>query len=562
MYDTDLVKEIEDEVIKEFQIIKRTPFIEKTIGLLEIVRAIDDIFYFYSYALPGDDPNNEYWYKYFKQHHNGFYECLEQISYEEDKIENSNLFYNSNPGSKHWANHTLLHCGNLGYTSRFLQLVKQGIFSLEKKESNRLLFKCRIRQSGAEWLETQLQKGLLGKKVLVGLKIPRIKELEAAIEQEFAQKVFLWNTHFIQYDTSPIIDEFFDLQAEAFSKGFVGHDSFTGDSKFNGINYNVIQKVLKWLVASSSKHVSFCAHALNKYGNTKINQWNFLTTPYNIVQLVQTINRDTGIPVDRVKWIVGILTLRKDNLHIHLGAPGSSLPLLIQIEKNWVLRSVAGCLANPFTYLIRCLKFYCKDDYSKNVNLREDYFKEEFYSIFNNGSIITCGKQVELRKDKKILTDIDAMLFDTNNRTLLIVQLKWMDDFGTSMAQRYSMAKNMYESSVKWIDKTDQWLRENDPTNLLHHFNIDHKDKKVEKVEKLILGRFFAHFSDKQIDKRALWCGWPQFVHLTRQKKVRSSIDALIKEIQKEAISKVILKTKVPEENFKLGKYLVTVIVK
>ena len=81
--------------------------------------------------------------------------------------------------------------------------------------------------------------------------------------------------------------------------------------------------------------------------------------------------------------MVDQVTCSSENIGIHLGAPGSSLPPLITNGPDKVLVSMSGSLGNPYTYLLRCLKHYYPNDFFKAVNKREQGFREELYGLFD-----------------------------------------------------------------------------------------------------------------------------------------------------------------------------------
>ncbi len=556
---TNYIDEIESEMARQLEKLKNTPFINKAKGVIEVIRAIDDIFCYYSYVLPKDSENQESFYLYFRTHTNGFYECYEQLCYDEEKETRLHILYPSSEASRDWANYTLQLSGTVGFIYRYIQLTKQGVFGIEKKSSYEVVLKCKM-PSGAEYLETRYQKKYLNNIVSTNLNSKRLNELEPVAYSELEKNVFIWNTHFIKYNTTPSLNEYYLLQGGAYIGGFVGNDAFNDESLFNKIPYKVIKGIIQGFVANSSKHLDFCQVALRKYGIEKLNQWNFYSTLYNINKLVEEISTDTGIDTSTVRWVTDILTLTKDNLKIHLNAPGSSLPPLIKIEKDYVIRSLAGLLSNPFTYLIRCLKHHCPQDYFNAVNGREKRFQENFYSLFESPNVIKCNRVIELKQGKTVLTDIDAMLFDIKEKSLTLVQLKWMDDFGTSMQQRKSMKSNFNHSIRKWIDNVQTWLENNGPTSLLKYFTMDAQNNDVKNINFFVLGRHFSQFSDEQIDNEVAYCAWPQLVEIVKhRKKTNDSMNALMKKIKTKSVKKINLNIVIPSTKYSLGPYSVTI---
>lgn len=546
--------ELEEELKNELQEIKKNLFIDKSIGILEVVRSVDDIFNFISI------PDSDEYYFYFKTHLNGFYEVYEQLCYYEEELKNAYILFKSTENTRAWANEKLQKSGSIGYIYRYLQLAKDNIFSIQKRNNNKILVSINIASSGSEVLEAYMQKNYLYNKTYLSLKHPRIKELEPYVESELPKKVSIKNKHFIKYNTNSLIDEYYNLEADALILAQVGYNAFPNNATFNGIEFQSIYRVLHWLIAATSKHVAFCNAAISKYGVKKINQWDFLSTVYETKKLVKEISSSTKLNKGHVEWIVNALTLSSENIECHLGAPGSSLPIFIKLDQKWILRSVAGILGNPFTYVLRFLRHFYHQDCSKAAQGREDLFRSELYSLIKTPDILKYEKRNIIRKNGKAITDIDAMLYDTRENLLVLIQLKWMDDFGTSMKQRKSMATNFENSIKEWLNGVRSYLKENGQEILLQKFGIKNTGQKIKKPKLLIVGRHFSHFSDFDIDKKATYCSWP-FLCAMVNGDIKS-LQNLIYKIRRKSIKKKNLNIIIPDQVFNIGNKEYTITFK
>lgn len=552
-----LTKEIE----LQKRIIKQSfPSKDNRFSILELTRCWDNIFVLVVFLMNKSDEEYKSKNDLFEFISNGFFGAL-NLFYNDSVNRDGCPLHVSNQESIYWANRVLINMGHIGHFTKLLELYKQKVFSIEQKKDS-FYFKNLTPNPGREALGAndfyfwQMNK-LFHKDVN-----QRLLELKPTIEQQLFDEVEIWNGDFIKYGCTPELDEFYELSANEYSQRMHSYDAFPNYVKFGNLYFSDILEIVKALIGYTLKHKDHCL-ALLKKSNYSINPWNIYPMPYLLQDIAYSISIHKNLVCEHVLEILKAITLTEKNISFLGNAPGDSAPPLIKIGKNHVLQSIGGCLSNPFSYMVRALKYHFEKDYFKAVNEREKVFQQELYDLFESDSIYKSCKNINIRANGKLLTDIDALLFDDVNKRLVIIQLKWMDDFSTSMSKRFSMAKNFYDSSIKWIDKMESWIKTNGIDNLMEYLdNVKSiRTIEVENIELLILGRNFSHFSDKMEDKRAIWCSWYRLLKIvTEDPLLKTDLTKLLNSLRTNSIQNESIPVN-EEMNLQIGKYKILISI-
>src|SRR5207253_2417129 len=152
-------------------------------------------------------------------------------------------------------------------------------------------------------------------------------------------------------------------------------------------------------------------------------------------------------------------------------------------------------------------------DWDRALDAREAIFRDDLYQCLtaqDSSRFFATPGGIKLRKDGRVVTDIDAVIYDRTTGDLALFQLKWQDAFGASLSKRSSGAKNFTAGAQQWVDTVSQWLLMKEDHEIRGHFGLKERTAPPLKVRLFVLGRFAAHFSDYgRPDVRAAWGIWP-----------------------------------------------------
>lgn len=511
----DFINEIKAKIEKDkFKIKKTFPINDCRVSIIELTRAIDSSFVYVYFLLDKEAKEYEQALKVYSFISAGFFNSLNIFI--DNGIYQSGypLFPSDNNGIK-WANDTNIRLGHIGYIEKYIELAKQDLFRIEKINNDYKFTNLSLYPNSEQlvvddfnWWQNQIS---FSEKDL-----KRLDYLKPIVAKQIFEKVSVWKKNFIKYESSPDLDEHYEIVGRFFRRKMVGTDSFPLDSMFGFLRFEEIIMIIEAIIGYSLKHKDHCLALLRKT-NYKINPWNLYPLDERIDDLAYNISIHKNLDYEKVYSFLKTFAIDNKDIKKLGDSAGNAPPPLIRISKEFLLKSIAGILNNPFAYLTRSLKYNYEKDYFNAVNHREKVFKTELYELFNSPNLITISRNINLKLDGKLITDIDALIYDTNSKTIFLIQLKWLDDFGSSMKMRYSMSNNFYNSSIKWIDSVSNWLSKKDIPELLKNDIKSIKNSDIENIELLVLGRNFSHFSDQKEDERAIWCSWYTLVRLVSE---------------------------------------------
>ena len=537
-----LNKLIQDERAKVKSFLLRKDDFTKKLLLLELTRAID-LFY-----LATDKNNDELnaLYQY------GWNEVLSLIF---GKFVNSGKYplIRSTRESWEWANSIIQHCGRVAFCKKIIAFCKANLAYLDCDEDNNVyVYFTDVRdweqfdRDSFNWFQAFVR---------AYLKDPKIKELEKKfpkIQRLLQFSVDTWRTHFIQYESIPEIDEYYDKLGYLISLPMVGRENFSDNAKFGGIEYKNYCQVLEVIIGIALKHVAFCKALVEKEASTKLENITTIVKERNL--LAESVARYMAFDIKDVQQILDCLTLSTENGLHHLSIRQGPPPPFIKLADNLIIQSIAGCQANPYEFLNRELKRRYEKNYFMAVNEREGIFRDQLYYMFPENYFKKIKKAITVKWDN-IETDIDAVIFDSDSKTLALFQLKWQDIFGHSLKERYSRITNFYPKTVEWIEKIELWLKSNNQKTILSTLGLGNENG-FDKVLIFVINRNAAFFTGFNPDERVAWATWYQFFRIFSNipKNMSNKLGILYKIIKKNSPV-----YKEPQElgdyKFKLGGY-------
>jgi hypothetical protein len=384
-------------------------------------------------------------------------------------------------------------------------------------QDNVVRFHCTDKAVGLEAFEkeefTWVQRFIADKEKPI---MDSLTQIEPEVEKMMAPLVRRWRRHYIGYKTTPEIALYYEQRGILLSHLMFGQDSFPGEARFGGFEFDLYRSAVGILIGWMLKHLHFARLLKRKHAELEIP--NLVTVHQEIKVLAAYLSEALLVEHDAAEKALGILTLTPENKR-ELCMPGGAPAPLVRIGAAHVVKSVAGCLNSPFDFMVRSLRHQFPTDWDRAVQLREETFRTELYMLFPGSRFVRMGNPLRLRQGKRDLTDIDAAIFDPENGVAGIFQLKWQEPFGRSMRERESRKMNFLQEAKSWIKSTRGFLESASPRQIAGIFGL--KVKEVEKIKcfrLFILGRNFSHFSgEAEPDDCAAWGLWPQVLRLAAE---------------------------------------------
>lgn len=328
----------------------------------------------------------------------------------------------------------------------------------------------------------------------------------APILAKMDKLLFKWNEDFIGYGADEEVDDFFihgavvDLIQEADWNCFEQKDCF------GGIEYEVFVGAVLLLESISLKHAQFVHIALNKY--PMIDKYNILPVFETKQNVCETFQYMLDIDKAAASYVFDVLSLKQSEIRLYKDAY-LPMPPFIEIAKDYFIRSYAGCLFEPMDFLLFKLKKKYPKHWDKNIQKREKHFRQELYELFPDKLYLKLDRNIVLKNKDKIITDIDACLYDIADGNILFVQLKWQDTIYDSFNSMLSKKKNYIEKVNEWIKSVWDWIQLSDVGTIADYLQVSPDMVNKKKIFLLVVGRHNASYSSSgNVFANAESCQW------------------------------------------------------
>jgi hypothetical protein len=438
----------------------------------------------------------------------------------------------SSKRSREYANSIIQHCGRIEFCRRIIEFIKADLVNASVDSNTiQVVFprrgvKEQFDADAYAWARSLLEDAV------VRPELNRLKRDYEPIERLMRSKVNKWRKHFIQYDTCPEIDAYFEEMSYFRLFPMVDKEEFSHDAMFGGIPYRDYCKLIMVVCGIALKHYHFCLQLLDK--EKGLDPSNLLTIPRDRNGLIESMSMYLEMSPARIEQMLDCISLNSENYAYHTQALAGPPPPFIKIAENSLVHSVAGSQINPFGFLNRELKRRFERDYFVAVNEREGIFRRQLYDIFQSDHYCRCEKPLNVNSEVGI-TDIDAAIYDKDAEVLGIFQLKWQDVFGRSVKERCSRITNLYPQAIGWIDKVENWIALNkhlDPFK--RAFSLSAFAPK--KIFIFVICRHNTYFTGYEVDKRAAWSSVWNLLKVLNSKVLEDSanrIETLYSELKR-----------------------------
>ncbi|PWS27102.1 hypothetical protein DHW03_13945 [Pedobacter yonginense] len=297
----------------------------------------------------------------------------------------------------------------------------------------------------------------------------------------------------------------------------VGHwrveAGFHLDAQIEGLSGADLCFIISLLVSFYLKHGHFAYIASKELPEINLPMSLPIWTP--VEKMIEDTSALPSVDEQLVRKAFSILIFKPSEA-IFLNAHTTKfVPLLIDIGNGFVLRPYSAIAYNPFFSLISLLEFRNPNTRHKLSLPRENWMREELYASFAGVRYQTIKGNIKLRVGKKIITDIDAVVFDNLTGELAIFQLKWQDFYFNDVKKLRSRASNLIHELEGWAIKTTAWISANGNSELARNLRLKiEKSRPMSSIFLFAISRTKARmkgygFSIKA-DNLAV-CNWPQF---------------------------------------------------
>jgi hypothetical protein len=427
-------------------------------------------------------------------------------------------FFPMSDGLHHFALTLMTHHGRVGVAHRLLDLAKAGLM-LPNFNLHSVSFETNSEEIGVEMLDRFEHERLQALETANPDTALGESFDEIAVKLDLRMNTNIWRDHYIQYDSTPLLDDAFEQRATEQMCAAPDFGSIHNQAdfvEFTGSHYNQVATCLRGL---HLKHLAFCREYLQKFPYQRPD--NILTIWTTKDELTESISLRLVLPKKVVRRCLDVLALTPANCTQHLGRMTAAVPSLIEAGREIWIRPLSSGLELQSTFAAIELKRCYSVAWSRNVNLREGTFQRELNSLFRDSRYVTLEGQKRIKKSGNLLTDIDGVVLDQESGTLALFQLKWQEVFGWDEKERRSRAKNFNEECEKWTRITEAFIAEKTPADMAQSLGIPKRQaKNCKQIKLFAIGRFAARFSGAPgcFPHTLALSTWAQFASVRRER--------------------------------------------
>lgn len=356
----------------------------------------------------------------------------------------------------------------------------------------------------------------------------QLEQRHRKMSRDLGQRVDLIEGWRVSYSSTPEIDCYFMDWARLYLRRIHSQELIASDDMIGGRPFSRYLEVLTALSARSQKHIAYAAILRARYPHVHIR--NLLTSHIGRGTFVGSLAEFLDADTEEIKTILKSITLSSENLDVHTSGSETAWAPIVQASEGTLLLPNYGLDINPFLFLLADLRARHERDWFRIANDREGRWIEEICRLFDGPRWQTHGRNLKLRSNGRVETDIDFAVLDRKTNELALFQMKWQHPIGFDNRARRSAGKNFIEESNRWIETVNSWLNRFGAAELRKRLGFE--DLGTPNVRMFVLGRYHAHYAGfDNHDARAVWSDWAHFQRV-RSHAPRRSLSQFASDLQ------------------------------
>jgi hypothetical protein len=429
--------------------------------------------------------------------------------------------------SELWADDAARRAGEIAALAQAIGMVKTGLATVSRDSDRGWTVRLR---SGPRGIERREKDHILAMTARLRQTrrdlVERLEREQRGLAKSLSRYIKLTEGHELSISTPPHVYKHF-LEAVLHSADqMIGPDAFPVDTTFGNLPFGVYRLVALALSAEALLRIT-ASDTLSRQ-DILFDPRVVKTTGWRLPVLARHLGGLIGIPEADAHEAIKPLVLDHESASAFHESARPALPPLVRTASDHVLMSTWGSLDEPFQFLLFRLRQLYPSDWDRAVDSRESVFRCDVYDALvgdARGRFQTSTTGVKIREAGRVLTDIDAIIYDRVTGDLALFQLKWQDPFGASLSKRASAAKNFSTSASEWVRVVSHWLSLMSSEQVCARLGIRTVGDAPLRPLLFVLGRYASHFSDYgPPDPRAAWGTWPQVLNLVARTRHEPSL--------------------------------------
>jgi hypothetical protein len=374
----------------------------------------------------------------------------------------------------------------------------------------------------------------------IGKKRPFPGQAPENINDIISRLIFPWSTSegtMVGYEADPAIDDYFLRAVMPAIDDWRNDAGIHPSARIGDVTGADIATIAVLLASFRVKHMKFV-----DVGNqliTDVNTAMSLSIWRTAQQMQESVT--TACPIDpgSAARALRLLTAVPEDAQLYQQNPTPYVPLLIEIADDYLLAPVSSVFRNPLHGFRTIQERLDQRAATAFRTPREEWMRTELVHLFQGTRYRTIDRSVELRRNGRLLTDIDAAIFDVTTGELALFQLKWQDFDSSDITKRRSKAKNFVDQVEQWGDRVTSWVESSGTNELMSVLRLK-RHPPVSAIRLFAVGRSASRFRiygyATTVQNLAV-CSWPQLIRLRYEVgPIRYVLSEIQQRIQQESL--------------------------
>ncbi|WHQ75051.1 hypothetical protein [Pantoea sp. Lij88] len=443
----------------------------------------------------------------------------------------------------------VLGLGMIEHGRRVGQSVNAGIAKITQSGSNDFTITLPSNIIDEESYENTINnyyKEIYNNNLLEIYKTSFMQKLKLDVDKELFDSVYPFANHYIGYETSPLLDEFFFALSYNELVNYDGYDTFHYLTKFGGIEFQKYKLALAFIMSTFSRHEKSAEMLTTKHPEIKLE--NILTissyTSEYTESMCEAINHFgsalkgyTHTTFDDAKKIFEVLSCSRKNTAL-LDRPGAELPLLIQSSEESFFRCITARHSSPFQFLLDSLRYHFSKDYDRHQQTREKVLQNAVRRLLTkNFNGLEFKQNIKIKINNRTLTDIDLVIIEESTGDTFLCQLKHQELYGSDLHAKYTRTARLKEQAKNWLNSINKWLADTTQPDVRATLRVSKKTPALT-IYKVFITKHYAYpVKNLSYNNDTIYCNWAQLnyaIHsINNAKDVKENkINSIIEKIK------------------------------
>jgi hypothetical protein len=403
------------------------------------------------------------------------------------------------------ADEHLINCGKLAIVGRLAALERYGLAETSYAADGTLVIEVASDAEDAEELDAGWRHYDRKTAPLVSRKA-RLMRMKDWVARRLDRSVDVIDGWYLRYDGDSVLAAYHREYARLESAGIAEAEALPPTVPIGGRLFNEWTERAVQARASAYQHIAYATRLLNRHSALSLRN---LLTCFARREDVFELWASRGESPLGAKRLTASLTLDASSARSAVRRHEIPLPYYIDFGRDFLLLPLFGALLNPYAGQVWHLRENYRRDWDRAVGSREAVFRDELReTVAPLGCRVPQNGFKLRREDGTHATDVDAAIIDPSGRVVL-VQLKWPDIYGRSIAERRSRQKNLAAANA-WVAAVSEWCSGRTSNQIAAKLGFNASASEPPAL--LVLARYTARFSGSEdFDTRSGWSSWPRF---------------------------------------------------